>query len=164
MALSHAGSHPYPMLASRTGRPASALSAHSNPALVASRQERVRASMPNSRAVLAPTGTNSRGSSVAIARRHKGGWRGGEGGNHAVHLPRSCISRTNPLRIADLDEAGADEPHGHVYRVAGALTISRAATTQREIEAMPDPLTIDLSQIQRMDTVGAWIVYRTVRD
>jgi phospholipid/cholesterol/gamma-HCH transport system permease protein len=66
--------------------------------------------------------------------------------------------------MADLDEAGADEPHGHVYRVAGALTISRAATTQREIDAMPDPLTIDLSQIQRMDTVGAWIVYRTVRD
>ena len=29
---------------------------------------------------------------------------------------------------------------------------------------MPDPLTIDLSEINRMDTVGAWIVYRTVRD
>jgi phospholipid/cholesterol/gamma-HCH transport system permease protein len=54
--------------------------------------------------------------------------------------------------------------HGAVYRVAGALTITRAATTQREIDALPDPLTIDLSQIERMDTVGAWIVYRTVRD
>ena len=29
---------------------------------------------------------------------------------------------------------------------------------------LPDPLTIDLSDIERMDTVGAWIVYRTVRD
>ena len=29
---------------------------------------------------------------------------------------------------------------------------------------MPDPLTIDLSEIDRMDTVGAWIIYRTVRD
>src|SRR3954463_4182923 len=66
--------------------------------------------------------------------------------------------------MADLDETGADEPHGHVYRVAGALTITRAATTQREIDALPDPLTIDLSKIDRMDTVGAWIVYRTVRD
>ena len=57
-----------------------------------------------------------------------------------------------------------DHPHGSVYRVAGALTITRAATTQREIDALPDPLTIDLSEINRMDTVGAWLVYRTVRD
>src|SRR5256714_13918538 len=66
--------------------------------------------------------------------------------------------------MADPDYKEADDPHGSVYRVAGALTITRAATTQREINAMPDPLTIDLSEINRMDTVGAWIVYRTVRD
>src|SRR5215213_278934 len=66
--------------------------------------------------------------------------------------------------MADLDQSASDEPHGSVYRVAGALTITRAATTQREIDAMPDPLTIDLSEIERMDTVGAWIIYRTVRD
>ena len=66
--------------------------------------------------------------------------------------------------MADLDQPARDDPHGSVYRVAGALTITRAATTQREIDALPDPLTIDLSQIERMDTVGAWIVYRTVRD
>jgi phospholipid/cholesterol/gamma-HCH transport system permease protein len=66
--------------------------------------------------------------------------------------------------MADLHDAETDRPHGSVYRVAGALTITRAATTQREIDAMPDPLTIDLSEIDRMDTVGAWIVYRTVRD
>jgi phospholipid/cholesterol/gamma-HCH transport system permease protein len=53
---------------------------------------------------------------------------------------------------------------GSTYRVAGALTITRAATTQREIDALPDPLTIDLSEIERMDTVGAWLVYRAVRD
>jgi phospholipid/cholesterol/gamma-HCH transport system permease protein len=53
---------------------------------------------------------------------------------------------------------------GGTYRVAGALTITRAATTAREIEALHDPLTIDLSQIHKMDTVGAWIIYRTVRD
>ena len=66
--------------------------------------------------------------------------------------------------MGDLDETGGEQPHGNVYRVAGALTITRAATTQREIDAVPDPLTIDLSEINRMDTVGAWIVYRTVRD
>jgi len=66
--------------------------------------------------------------------------------------------------MADLDRQQEDDPHGSVYRVAGALTIARAATTQREIDALPDPLTIDLSEINRMDTVGAWIVYRTIRD
>ena len=66
--------------------------------------------------------------------------------------------------MADPDNHNGDNPQGPVYRVAGALTITRAATTQREINAMPDPLTIDLSEINRMDTVGAWIVYRTVRD
>ena len=59
------------------------------------------------------------------------------------------------------DEENSD---GHVYRLAGSITISRAASTQREIEAMPDPLTIDASKIEKMDTVGAWLIYRTVRD
>jgi len=66
--------------------------------------------------------------------------------------------------MADLDDTGTGQGDGPVYRVAGALTITRAATTQREIDGMPDPLTIDLSEVNRMDTVGAWIVYRTVRD
>jgi len=49
-------------------------------------------------------------------------------------------------------------------RLNGSLTITRAATTQREIDAAPDPLTLDLSGVERIDTVGAWIVYRAVRD
>ena len=61
-------------------------------------------------------------------------------------------------------EIMGDGSQGSVYRVAGALTIMRAATTQRELDSLPDPLTIDLSEIERMDTVGAWIVYRSVRD
>ena len=66
--------------------------------------------------------------------------------------------------MAELDSHEEERPRGSIYRVAGALTITRAATTQREIDALADPLTIDLSDISRMDTVGAWIVYRTVRD
>jgi phospholipid/cholesterol/gamma-HCH transport system permease protein len=67
-------------------------------------------------------------------------------------------------QMPGLDREEGDETHGSVYRVAGALTITRAATTQREIDSLRDPLTIDLSAINRMDTVGAWIIYRTVRD
>lgn len=66
--------------------------------------------------------------------------------------------------MAENDHLGGSSPDKSVYRVAGALTITRAATTQREIDALPDPLTIDLGAIDRMDTVGAWIVHRTVRD
>ena len=58
------------------------------------------------------------------------------------------------------DPAAGTQP----YRVLGSLTISRAGTTQREIEALPDPVTIDLSGVEKVDTVGAWLVYRTVRD
>ncbi|HYC95959.1 MAG TPA: MlaE family lipid ABC transporter permease subunit [Sphingomicrobium sp.] len=46
----------------------------------------------------------------------------------------------------------------------GSITIARAASTQREIDALPDPLTLDLSGVEKMDTVGAWVIYRTVRD
>lgn len=50
------------------------------------------------------------------------------------------------------------------FRIRGALTITRAASIQREIDAEPDPLVIDLSGVERMDTVGAWLIYRAVRD
>jgi phospholipid/cholesterol/gamma-HCH transport system permease protein len=58
---------------------------------------------------------------------------------------------------------GADG-NGATYRMSGSITIARAASTAREIAAEPDPLTIDLSDVRNMDTVGAWLVYRTVRD
>ena len=66
--------------------------------------------------------------------------------------------------MAEPEPPEGGHPHGSLYRVAGALTITRAATTEREIAALPDPVTIDLSEINRMDTVGAWLVYRAVRD
>ena len=66
------------------------------------------------------------------------------------------------MAVNDHEPGGSSE--GSVYRVAGALTITRAATTQREIDALADPLTIDLTEVDRMDTVGAYIVHRTVRD
>jgi hypothetical protein len=50
------------------------------------------------------------------------------------------------------------------YRCVGSITIARAASTQREIDALADPVTIDVSGVQKMDTVGAWVIYRTVRD
>jgi phospholipid/cholesterol/gamma-HCH transport system permease protein len=57
-----------------------------------------------------------------------------------------------------------DHSDANVYRVSGALTITRAASTERELQSMRDPLTIDLAGVHTMDTVGAWLVHRAVRD
>ncbi len=66
--------------------------------------------------------------------------------------------------MAEHDQRAGAQTNGSVYRVAGALTITRAATTQRELDALADPITIDLEHVDRMDTVGAYIIHRTVRD
>ena len=52
----------------------------------------------------------------------------------------------------------------NVFRCVGSLTIARAGSTQRELEDAPDPLTIDLSGVEKIDTVGAWLIYRATRD
>jgi phospholipid/cholesterol/gamma-HCH transport system permease protein len=59
---------------------------------------------------------------------------------------------------------GDEHSDDRIYRCAGTLTITRAATTDRELELMPDGMTIDVSKVTKMDTVGAWLIYRAVRD
>ena len=60
--------------------------------------------------------------------------------------------------------ASPDHTQGNVFAPQGAMTIGRAGSMSRELEDTPDPLTIDLSRIERMDTVGAWLVHRAIRD
>ncbi|MCW3797984.1 ABC transporter permease [Sphingomonas sp. BN140010] len=57
-----------------------------------------------------------------------------------------------------------DSSDQQVFAPRGALTIGRAGSVSRELDAFPDPLTIDLSRVERMDTVGAYLVHRAVRD
>ncbi len=64
---------------------------------------------------------------------------------------------------SDNSERGADGD-ANIYRMSGALTITRAGSTQRELDATTDPLTIDLTGVDKMDTVGAWLIHRTMRD
>jgi phospholipid/cholesterol/gamma-HCH transport system permease protein len=59
---------------------------------------------------------------------------------------------------------GDEKASDATYRCVGQLTITRAASTEREIAAMPDGMTIDLSGVEKMDTVGAWLIYRARRD
>jgi phospholipid/cholesterol/gamma-HCH transport system permease protein len=66
--------------------------------------------------------------------------------------------------MGDQSTTAGPNSEANVYRCVGSMTIARAGSTQRELEAAPDPLTIDLSGVEKMDTVGAWLIYRTVRD
>ena len=81
-------------------------------------------------------------------------------------MPSGAISRTfvgMGVTTADTSER-ANQREANTYRVCGALTITRAASTQRELDATPDPLIINLAEAERIDTVGAWLVHRAVRD
>jgi phospholipid/cholesterol/gamma-HCH transport system permease protein len=53
-------------------------------------------------------------------------------------------------------------------RFIGRLSIARISETERSLEALltpvDGPLEIDLSQVSRIDTVGAWMVHRLLRD
>lgn len=57
---------------------------------------------------------------------------------------------------------------GGTLRFAGRLSIARISETERTLHDLLDPvdgpLTIDLSQVSRIDTVGAWMVHRLLRD
>ena len=78
-------------------------------------------------------------------------------------MPRLGFSALNPKYMGEDASSQAADGRNR-YECAGALTIVRAASTQREIDALADPIAIDVSKVDRIDTVGAWILYRTLRD
>jgi phospholipid/cholesterol/gamma-HCH transport system permease protein len=96
--------------------------------------------------------------------RHKGGKSGKKVAVHLHDLPRELNPRYCRDRMAASVASGTAAGGNGPFRIRGALTITRAASLQREIDAEADPLTIDLSGVERMDTVGAWLVYRAVRE
>jgi phospholipid/cholesterol/gamma-HCH transport system permease protein len=53
-------------------------------------------------------------------------------------------------------------------RFAGRLSIARISRTEQDLHSLLDsvdgPLVIDLSAVSRIDTVGAWMVHRLLRD
>jgi phospholipid/cholesterol/gamma-HCH transport system permease protein len=60
--------------------------------------------------------------------------------------------------------AALPQTESNVFAPNGALTIARAGSIQRDLDAFSDPIAIDLSGVERIDTVGAWLIHRTVRD
>jgi phospholipid/cholesterol/gamma-HCH transport system permease protein len=54
---------------------------------------------------------------------------------------------------------------GHALRFSGTLAIAAIDRLDERLRDLPGPINrIDLSDIEHIDTVGAWLVYRTARD
>jgi phospholipid/cholesterol/gamma-HCH transport system permease protein len=50
-------------------------------------------------------------------------------------------------------------------RLSGNLTLARSRVLSREFERLGhEKLRVDLSQVERMDTVGAWLIHKLTRD
>jgi len=62
----------------------------------------------------------------------------------------------------ELDEDG----DVRTLRLSGELILPRLKSLPQRLDGVPGggPLTVDLSDVERMDTVGAWLVHRLVRD
>jgi phospholipid/cholesterol/gamma-HCH transport system permease protein len=66
---------------------------------------------------------------------------------------------------APADFTVADEAGRRTLRFTGALTLARLRDLPARLAAVePPPAAVDLSGVERMDTVGAWLVHRLVRD
>jgi phospholipid/cholesterol/gamma-HCH transport system permease protein len=62
-----------------------------------------------------------------------------------------------------VEEIGSDGKA--VLRFTGSLSIADGSRIDRRLQKLTAPVqTIDLSQIDHIDTVGAWLIYRTARD
>jgi phospholipid/cholesterol/gamma-HCH transport system permease protein len=58
-----------------------------------------------------------------------------------------------------------DEDGRQVLRLAGTFTLAQLNDLPQRLEAVsPAPQTIDLSGVDRIDTVGAWIIHKYARD
>ena len=65
---------------------------------------------------------------------------------------------------ADLVEE-QDANGGALLRFSGSLSIAHIAQLDRALSAITGPITaLDISAVSHIDTVGAWLIYRTARD
>ena len=66
--------------------------------------------------------------------------------------------------VARADFEQSDGADGAEVRFTGRLTLARLGDLPARLDALGPIASLDLSAIERIDTVGAWIVTRTVRD
>jgi phospholipid/cholesterol/gamma-HCH transport system permease protein len=64
--------------------------------------------------------------------------------------------------VADFTEE--QDGRGRVLRFTGPLTLSRIGDLPQRLESLGStPSRVDLSQVERMDTIGAWLIHRLAR-
>lgn len=66
--------------------------------------------------------------------------------------------------VARADFEQSEGANGAAVRFIGRLTLARLGDLPARLDALGPIESLDLSAIERIDTVGAWIVTRTVRD
>ena len=66
--------------------------------------------------------------------------------------------------VARADFEHDDGADGAAVRFTGRLTLARLGDVPARLDELGPIATIDLSAIERIDTVGAWIVTRTVNE
>ena len=64
--------------------------------------------------------------------------------------------------VARADFEHSDGADGAEVRFTGRLTLARLGDVPARLDALGPIATLDLSALERIDTVGAWIVTRTV--
>ena len=65
-----------------------------------------------------------------------------------------------PADFQQVDEAG-----GRAVRLTGSLTLACMRDLPERLAAVPGPVAaVDLSGVERIDTIGAWIVRRFARE
>jgi phospholipid/cholesterol/gamma-HCH transport system permease protein len=63
---------------------------------------------------------------------------------------------------ADFD---LDDRDGGTLRFSGDMTLARLGTLPQRLDSLAHkPAKVDLGEVGRMDTVGAWVIHRVVRD
>src|SRR3954447_16811012 len=64
--------------------------------------------------------------------------------------------------VAKADFEQSEGANGADVRFSGRLTLARLGDLPHRLDSIGPIATLDLSRIDRIDTVGAWIVTRTV--
>lgn len=86
-------------------------------------------------------------------------------GGRALHSGDATGNPSLPMATHATDTGDGHGPAPHRLALEGELTIDRAAGLERMLAGVPPgTVTVDLAAVTRIDTVGAWLVHRLVRD